>query len=98
MSLPSRECGLKLLDQGMNKITQGVTPLAGVWIEISLLKRAIFVLLVTPLAGVWIEIVYLGGDYGPSKVTPLAGVWIEIPSGIWGILNTGCHSPRGSVD
>ncbi len=47
---------MKLLDQGMNKITQGVTPLAGVWIEIVYLGGDYGPSKVTPLAGVWIEI------------------------------------------
>ena len=33
-----------------------VTPLAGVWIEMSVKPRIVKVLIVTPLAGVWIEI------------------------------------------
>ena len=55
-----------------------VTPLAGVWIEIShaSLKNRLFI--VTPLVGVWIEIpahVFLSALL---LVTPLVGVWIEI--------------------
>ena len=34
---------------------QGVTPLAGVWIEIETRTGTEAILLVTPLAGVWIE-------------------------------------------
>ena len=36
-----------------------VTPLAGVWIEISLLFFLKVTVVVTPLAGVWIEIYQL---------------------------------------
>ncbi len=34
MSLPSRECGLKLDQAKKREQLQGVTPFAGVWIEI----------------------------------------------------------------
>ena len=34
MSLPLRECGLKLYKNIKNKGKKNVTPLAGVWIEI----------------------------------------------------------------
>ena len=37
-------------------MTEGVTPLAGVWIEISMYVGEPGAYLVTPLAGVWIEI------------------------------------------
>ncbi len=36
-----------------------VTPLAGVWIEISTLMRRLTPAAVTPLAGVWIEMSFL---------------------------------------
>ena len=56
LSLPSRECGLKLL-QLIDKIhINAVTPLAGVWIEIIKSIRKSAASRVTPLAGVWIEI------------------------------------------
>ena len=56
LSLPSRECGLKLL-QLIDKIhINAVTPLAGVWIEITESAIGGSQNHVTPLAGVWIEI------------------------------------------
>ena len=63
-------------DNESNTIT--VTPLAGVWIEISLSPGSVSGLLVTPLAGVWIEIVRNQDRVKRHRVTPLAGVWIEI--------------------
>ena len=39
-----------------NAAHHGVTPLAGVWIEIIVSLYGIGVFLVTPLAGVWIKI------------------------------------------
>ncbi len=35
LSLPLRECGLKYVKHGENIMENMVTPLAGVWIEIS---------------------------------------------------------------
>ena len=55
MSLPLRECGLKLILHVNPWRIQSVTPLAGVWIEIGSLPPECRDTLVTPLAGVWIE-------------------------------------------
>ena len=56
-SLPLRECGLKFDSPGMLAKGNIVTPLAGVWIEITLYKQLHLQIIVTPLAGVWIEII-----------------------------------------
>ena len=56
-----------------------VTPLAGVWIEISPYLQKSSTDQVTPLAGVWIEMSSVFSCPDVSIVTPLAGVWIEIP-------------------
>ena len=55
-----------------------VTPLAGVWIEISIRSGKRSNLSVTPLAGVWIEIIHISWISADVPVTPLAGVWIEM--------------------
>ena len=55
MSLPLRECGLKLVSKLLKFTMNLVTPLAGVWIEITATGSARFPALVTSLAGVWIE-------------------------------------------
>ena len=56
-----------------------VTPLAGVWIEITGRERPTAAVAgVTPLAGVWIEIWVMVIATIVLFVTPLAGVWIEI--------------------
>ena len=55
-SHPSRVCGLKLRSSNMKPQSRAVTPLAGVWIEISMARRSRCRNAVTPLAGVWIEI------------------------------------------
>ena len=57
MSLPSRECGLKLDEPARTVAVSVVTPLAGVWIEIRHHCRICAGKIVTPLAGVWIEII-----------------------------------------
>ena len=56
----------------------GVTPLAGVWIEIGAADEINIVRIVTPLAGVWIEIGHELSCDIRGDVTPHAGVWIEI--------------------
>ncbi len=56
LSLPLRECGLKLYHNLLWSIILKVTPLAGVWIEIAGPGSGSVGGLVTPLAGVWIEI------------------------------------------
>ena len=78
MSLPSRECGLKLQTFCAWDLLHPVTPFAGVWIEIEADGKRIANLNVTPFAGVWIEIVVCLGFIRLGTVTPFAGVWIEI--------------------
>ena len=56
MSLPSRECGLKIIALLWEFIYVGVTPFAGVWIENILPLSPRHADRVTPFAGVWIEI------------------------------------------
>ena len=58
LSLPLRECGLKSRINPLIKQMSLVTPLAGVWIEISEDFENAIAGVVTPLAGVWIEIIY----------------------------------------
>ena len=55
-SLPTRECGLKSVFFDLLLGSEGVTPYAGVWIEI--LHQTVInkYKCVTPYAGVWIEI------------------------------------------
>ena len=56
----------------------GVTPLAGVWVEIDKSFTGGQPDKVTPLAGVWVEIVKSTRNILRPRVTPLAGVWVEI--------------------
>ena len=55
-----------------------VTPLVGVWIEMSKVVGSFSKGDVTPLVGVWIEISYGVSQVSGIDVTPLVGVWIEI--------------------
>ncbi len=55
MSLPMRECGLKLVSHEAPRFNHGVTPHAGVWIETDPFTVASPTTQVTPHAGVWIE-------------------------------------------
>ena len=77
--------------------TGGVTPLAGVWIEISGIRANSASPSVTPLAGVWIEITshytIIGGDWS----LPLRECGLKLVSAHMG-ARTGGHSPCGSVD
>ena len=77
-SLPSRECGLKSGRHDEHRVPPGVTPLAGVWIEILVTGALLDLPPVTPLAGVWIEMIYVPANTTYRLVTPLAGVWIEM--------------------
>ena len=79
---------MKLLAYATNAPSIDVTPLAGVWIEITGLRLSSSASPVTPLAGVWIEIVCAGKQFSVENVTPLAGVWIEISyNNIWDKYN-----------
>ena len=78
LSLPSRECGLKSNRRDGKTRMLGVTPFAGVWIEIKNYFSAGSPIAVTPFAGVWIEIsIQFVFEFWQS-VTPFAGVWIEM--------------------
>ena len=57
MSLPMRECGLKLMPSVYYLNGRFVTPHAGVWIETTTTEININGNNVTPHAGVWIETV-----------------------------------------
>ena len=76
----------------------GVTPLAGVWIEIPNRDETPTAEDVTPLAGVWIEIPNRDEPPTAEDVTPLAGVWIEIGRENIETCVHMRHSPCGSVD
>ena len=78
LSLPSRECGLKLQTERFTTAVWPVTPFAGVWIEIWRGKKMAKKIKVTPFAGVWIEMTLSPAYSAFSAVTPFAGVWIEI--------------------
>ena len=78
MSLPVRECGLKLPLFQLVFVLLNVTPRAGVWIEILEWRVKMKTSDVTPRAGVWIEIEYYMMLLSGTPVTPRAGVWIEI--------------------
>ena len=59
-----------------------VTPFAGVWIEIWILRVTLSATQVTPFAGVWIEMKKSLPIPPAISVTPFAGVWIEIAMAI----------------
>ena len=62
VSLPSWECGLKLLTYGMAHTRIMVTPFVGVWIEINKTVLSALSFSVTPFVGVWIEILCMIGN------------------------------------
>jgi len=55
-----------------------VAPFAGAWIEIFLIVRTEYVMLVAPFAGAWIEIAPINLVGTLDLVAPFAGAWIEI--------------------
>ena len=78
LSLPSWECGLKLICEIVSRLETKVTPFVGVWIEIPLGADRHRTAPVTPFVGVWIEISVLFDLRHCRIVTPFVGVWIEI--------------------
>ena len=66
-SLPLWECGLKFNERAKTAVEIKVTPLVGVWIEISGNYGHGYRMGVTPLVGVWIEIDI--ASYGTSQVS-----------------------------
>ena len=85
------------MERAIRSKSNGVTPLAGVWVEIPVHQWNPERYRVTPLAGVWVEISTLPLSNGSVTVTPLAGVWVEISGEIEKVLAEVGHSPCGSV-
>ena len=77
---------------------RGVTPFAGVWIEIDVTEIPRPDNAVTPFAGVWIEMLFDIGKNPVGIVTPFAGVWIEMKASHRLDQHHPGHSLRGSVD
>ena len=98
-SLPTRECGLKLLELMPRLSALLVTPYAGVWIEIARVNAAaqcVTKSLPTRECGLKFHRFYC---HRKSRcVTPYAGVWIEISSLLLSQTKPMRHSLRGSVD
>ena len=59
------------MNVNLTGISYGVTPLVGVWIEISVYLLKYINVKVTPLVGVWIEIVRAGTIPGDRGSLPL---------------------------
>ena len=78
VSLPTRECGLKLDIVLYLIFNSSVAPHAGVWIEMLPCEYADCRYPVAPHAGVWIEIKTTQKASRLQIVAPHAGVWIEI--------------------
>ena len=78
LSLPSWECGLKYIKKEWYWCHQLVTPLVGVWIEISSKKKVTHANIChSPRGSVdWNSSVISATT--KAVVTPLVGVWIEI--------------------
>ena len=77
-SLPLRECGLKYLPTPKEAAGCAVTPLAGVWVEISLGKLLPPWIQSLPLRECGLKSSFGCRFLYRIQVTPLAGVWVEI--------------------
>ena len=78
MSLPVRECGLKLFCHDPNISLDVVTPRAGVWIEIDIIGPAGNRFESLPVRECGLKFLLFC-----FVVTPRAGVWIEIRCKRW---------------
>ena len=75
-----------------------VTPLAGVWIEISPQNFDMCTEKVTPLAGVWIEILKYWEFLSIVLSLPLRECGLKFPLALVMHQRFSRHSPCGSVD
>ena len=66
-----RECGLKFHNHLTVCVCNGVTPHAGVWIEMDSPSCSMLALAVTPHAGVWIEIELLKAPFPQLSSLPM---------------------------
>ena len=85
LSFPSRERGLKQVDNIVGDNNVRVVPLAGTWIETPVFRLMIDRHPVVPLAGTWIETPKKRSKRQKQTVVPLAGTWIET-KGISGLV------------
>ena len=74
----------------------GVAPLAGAWIEISLCGRNSMRPIVAPLAGAWIEILSARGFTMALESPPSRGRGLKFSLVGTAIIDT-CRPPRGGV-
>ena len=95
-SLPLRECGLKSRLQAQRHLTQEVTPLAGVWIEITDTSAGSWQNMSLPLRECGLKYNSFCTLLSLVFVTPLAGVWIEIEN-IYSMINRVYVTPLAGV-
>ena len=74
-----RECGLKSGSGIGTGCGAGVTPRAGVWIEINAVSHTLSSQGVTPRAGVWIEIHLLRHLWYPHPSLPVRECGLKFP-------------------
>ena len=97
MSLPVRECGLKLEKPLPETRNKNVTPRAGVWIETKAEITCFILLTVTPRAGVWIETVITLTMRQNERSLPVRECGLKHVR-VCAALHHNGHSPCGSVD
>ena len=79
-------------------VHENVAPLAGAWIEISLVYRSYAAAGSLPSRERGLKLETNVAEYKAGKVAPLAGAWIEIYFLQIICINAYGRSPRGSVD
>jgi len=98
VSHPLRVRGLKPPPAVPSAGPRIVAPLAGAWIETSVLLPCSVVIVVAPLAGAWIETVKNSRRRCLPPVAPLAGAWIETTEPTSNITEAWSRTPCGCVD
>ena len=73
----TRARGLKPIERPTPRVSSGVAPYAGAWIETSSPRTTLPSALVAPYAGAWIETYSTHSRPTSSNVAPYAGAWIE---------------------
>ena len=94
----SRGRGMKQARPRGRGLRRGVAPLAGAWIETSVITNQPGRYNVAPLAGAWIETFVSGMFVLSMPVAPLAGAWIETVNTMAGANLVRCRPSRGGVD
>ena len=89
---------MKLDEVERIRLTAGVAPYVGAWIETMFAADEAMRRTVAPYVGAWIETATATFATKPDNVAPYVGAWIETPGTIVPSADAACRPLRRGVD